>query len=243
MNKSDIAGRLAERMGLSTSGAERAVETVLEPITEALCKEEAVRLPGFGTFTTKRAARSGRNLSTGETVAIPSSKAISFKVGKALREAVNGGWKPPPGDYDQNVGCRNHRRTWEMPDVSEWPGGLALVWKAGSVAGAAVRSRVLGHGPLPLRERRIPRIPGVVAAVRDRRHPMGTVGGGGGVAEPGRFDRALHGPERGNTGDAPGAGVGNVRAAKKRTVRPTPVVRRLACGTSTCRSLARHCSK
>ena len=129
MNKSDIAGRLADRMGLSRSGAERAVETVLEVIAEALCKEEAVRLAGFGTFTTKsRAARSGRNPRTGEPVAIPASKAPSFKAGKALRQAVNGGWNPPPGSDDRNVGWRHHRRAGDMLDVSEWPGGLAPVW-------------------------------------------------------------------------------------------------------------------
>ena len=54
MNKSDIVGRLAGRMGLTRSTAESAVDTVLGAIAEALAKEEAVRLAGFGTFRTKR---------------------------------------------------------------------------------------------------------------------------------------------------------------------------------------------
>ena len=95
MNKSDIVGRVAGRMGMSRAAAERAVDTVLEAIAEALAREEPVRLAGFGTFTTKsRAARTGRNPRTGEAVAIPASKAPSFKAGQALRDAVNKGWDP-----------------------------------------------------------------------------------------------------------------------------------------------------
>ena len=89
MNKSDIVGRVADRMRLSKSGAESAVDTVLEAIAEALAKEEAVRIAGFGTFATRsRGARTGRNPRTGERVAIPASKAPSFKAGRALRDAV-----------------------------------------------------------------------------------------------------------------------------------------------------------
>ena len=62
MNKSDIVGRVACRMGMSRVAAERAVDTVLEAIAEALAREEPMRLAGFGTLTTKsRAARTGRS--------------------------------------------------------------------------------------------------------------------------------------------------------------------------------------
>ena len=45
---------------------------------------------GFGTFNvSKRKAREGRNPQTGETVKIPARKAVSFKAGTALKEAVN----------------------------------------------------------------------------------------------------------------------------------------------------------
>ena len=93
MNKSDIVERLAGRMGLSRSAAERAVDTVLEAIAKALAKVEAMRLAGFGTFrTTNRAARIGRNPQAGQTVSIGASKAPSFKAGKALKDAMNKGW-------------------------------------------------------------------------------------------------------------------------------------------------------
>ena len=91
MNKSQIADRLAGRMGLTKSAAAGAVDAVLEAIGEALANHEEVRLAGFGTFATKhRPARTARNPQTGEAVSIPASVAPAFQAGKALKEAVNG---------------------------------------------------------------------------------------------------------------------------------------------------------
>ena len=92
MNKSEIAGRLASRMGLSKTAATGAVDAVFEATGEALAEGgENVRIAGFGTFTRRsRPARSGRNPRTGESVSIPASNAPVFKAGKTLRNAVNG---------------------------------------------------------------------------------------------------------------------------------------------------------
>ena len=99
MKKSVIVGRVAERMGLSKSTADRAVETVLEAIVEALAKKEDVRIAGFGTLKMKsRAARTGRNSRTGESVPIPASKTPSLKAGTLLRKAVKGGSQPKAVD-------------------------------------------------------------------------------------------------------------------------------------------------
>ena len=92
MKKSDMAERVADRMGLSKSVAEGAIDAVFEVMTEALAREEAVRIAGFGTFATRnRSARTGRNPQTGASILIQASKAPSFKAGKALRTAVNKG--------------------------------------------------------------------------------------------------------------------------------------------------------
>ena len=131
MKKSDIIGRVADRMRLRKSVAEGAVDTVLETIAEALAKEEAVRIAGFGTFATKRReARTGRNPATGESVAIAASKAPSFKAGKALRDAVNTGRNPAAGDGgdDRDLGQRAHGDPGASFDVSDWPGGVEPVW-------------------------------------------------------------------------------------------------------------------
>ena len=91
MNKSQIADRLAGRLGLSKAAAAGTVDAVFETIGEALAEHEAVRIAGFGTFATKhRPARTGRNPRTGEAVSIPASVAPGFRAGKSLKEAVNG---------------------------------------------------------------------------------------------------------------------------------------------------------
>ena len=131
MNKSAIVGRVADRMGLSKSMAEGAVETVLEAIVEALVKEEDVRIAGFGTFRTRsRAVRSGRNPRTGELVPIPTSKAPSFKPGHWLKEAVNGGSQPTAVDGADGADGpqRSHVGASVTLDVSNWPGAVEPVW-------------------------------------------------------------------------------------------------------------------
>ena len=92
MKKSDIAGRVADRIGLSRSGAGNAVDAVFEAVGEALANGEEVRIVGFGTFATKsRPARTGSNPRTGESLTIQASTAPGFRPGKALKDAVNDG--------------------------------------------------------------------------------------------------------------------------------------------------------
>ena len=90
MNKNELIEAVAERTGLAKSDAARAVEAVLGTLTEALKRGDAVALSGFGTFLSKeRAARTGRNPRTGESIAIPASRVPSFKAGKGLKDALN----------------------------------------------------------------------------------------------------------------------------------------------------------
>ena len=92
MNKSEIAGRVAEQTGVARSAAGDAVDAVFEAIAEALAKGEDVRIVGFGTFGTRsRPARTGRNPRTGESMEIAASTVPAFKAGKPLRDAVNAG--------------------------------------------------------------------------------------------------------------------------------------------------------
>ena len=92
VNKSDIAGRVAERAGVGKSAAGDVVDAVFEAIAEALARGENLRIAGFGAFATAdRLARKGRNPRTGEPVSIPASTVPVFKPSKALRDAVNAG--------------------------------------------------------------------------------------------------------------------------------------------------------
>ncbi len=90
MNKTDLIDAVASDAEVTKAEAARAVDAVIDAITKALKKGEAVTLVGFGTFQVrKRAARTGRNPKTGETIKIKASKNPAFKAGKALKDAVN----------------------------------------------------------------------------------------------------------------------------------------------------------
>ena len=90
MNKSDLIDAIALSADISKAAAGRALEATVDSITEALQSGDQVALVGFGTFQVKdRAARSGRNPQTGETIQIKASKVPGFKPGKALKDAVN----------------------------------------------------------------------------------------------------------------------------------------------------------
>ena len=89
MNKTELIAAVAENAGISKKDGEKAVNAVLDALTGALVAGDKVQLVGFGTFDVKeRAARVGRNPKTKEEIQIPASRVASFKVGKALKDAV-----------------------------------------------------------------------------------------------------------------------------------------------------------
>ena len=90
MNKSELIDAIAEKGGLSKTDAGKALDATIASITEALKSGDTVTLVGFGTFSVRdRAARSGRNPQTGETIQIAAATIPAFKAGKALKDAVN----------------------------------------------------------------------------------------------------------------------------------------------------------
>jgi len=90
MNKAEFIDAVADSADLSKEEATIATNAVLDTITSTLAKGDQVTLVGFGTFSVReRAARSGRNPQTGETIQIKASKSAGFKAGKALKDAVN----------------------------------------------------------------------------------------------------------------------------------------------------------
>ena len=90
MNKSELVDAIADSAGLSKADAGRALDSVVQTVTNALKKGDTVSLVGFGTFSVRaRAARTGRNPRTGETIQIKAAKNPAFKAGKALKDAVN----------------------------------------------------------------------------------------------------------------------------------------------------------
>ncbi|WP_188149433.1 HU family DNA-binding protein [Teredinibacter waterburyi] len=89
MRKQELVAAVKLSTGLTAAQADEVVSSVVEQITNALARDETVTLVGFGSFRTKlRAARSGKNPSTGASIAIPASHAVSFKAGEKLRNLV-----------------------------------------------------------------------------------------------------------------------------------------------------------
>ena len=90
MNKSELIDAVASTTGLSRTDATNATDALLDSIVGALKQGDQVTLVGFGTFSVRaRAARSGRNPQTGETIQIKASNSPGFKAGKAFKDAVN----------------------------------------------------------------------------------------------------------------------------------------------------------
>jgi DNA-binding protein HU-beta len=90
MTKNELGEQVAERNGLSASQGRQVVETAIELISNELAGGGEVALAGFGKFSVShRAARQGRNPSTGATINIAASKAAKFSAASALKKRLN----------------------------------------------------------------------------------------------------------------------------------------------------------
>jgi DNA-binding protein HU-beta len=90
MNKNDLIAAVADGTGMSKANAGQAVDATFDAITNALKMGDEVKIIGFGNFTVaKRAASTGRNPRTGESISIAASKTPKFRAGKGLKDAVN----------------------------------------------------------------------------------------------------------------------------------------------------------
>ncbi len=97
MNKGQLIDAVASHAGLTKVQAEKALNAVIEAVSESLGKGENVALIGFGTYSVaKRAARNGKNPRTGATIKIPARKVPKFTPGKGLKDLVNGVKKAAP---------------------------------------------------------------------------------------------------------------------------------------------------
>ncbi len=89
MNKAELIAAVAAKAGVSQKDAGIVVSAVLDEIKDALKKGDKVQLVGFGSFEVRaKAARTGKNPRTGETIEIPASKAPAFKAGKAFKDYI-----------------------------------------------------------------------------------------------------------------------------------------------------------
>jgi DNA-binding protein HU-beta len=91
MNKAELIEALAKKLSVPKTEAKRFLETFLEILSSTLKKGFSIALLGFGSFLIKkRKARKGYNPQTGETLKIPATKVVAFKVGSKLKALVSG---------------------------------------------------------------------------------------------------------------------------------------------------------
>ena len=91
MKKSDLIAQLSEKEQLSAKEAFNIVNWVFDGFTDALREGGRVEIRGFGSFTVRDySPYLGKNPKTGQRVQVGSKKLPYFKVGKELKERVNG---------------------------------------------------------------------------------------------------------------------------------------------------------
>ena len=83
MNKQELIENIAESADITKAAAARALDTVVESITDSLKKGDSVVLVGFGTFSVRdRAARTGRNPQTGQEIQIAAQRSQLLRQAK-----------------------------------------------------------------------------------------------------------------------------------------------------------------
>jgi DNA-binding protein HU-beta len=90
MTKADLVEKMAKDAGISKAAANKALNSFVNSVKKALKKKDGrITLVGFGTFAkVRRKARKGVNPRTGEKTKIKARNAVTFKPGKALKDAV-----------------------------------------------------------------------------------------------------------------------------------------------------------
>ena len=89
MNKQALIEKISDKVGISKTDADKAVETLLDSIVSTLKSGQEVSIAGLGIFAVKtRAARQARNPRTGETISVPPMRVPKFRAAKGLKDAV-----------------------------------------------------------------------------------------------------------------------------------------------------------
>ena len=91
MNKSNLIDALSAKENLTEKNAFEIINLIFDGFTDVLKKGGRIEIRGFGVFTVKEyGGYTGRNPKTGAKTEVGAKKLPFFKVGKELRERVNG---------------------------------------------------------------------------------------------------------------------------------------------------------
>lgn len=91
MNKSELIERLGEKCGVGSVQAEEIMNLIVNHMRQALTSGRRIEIRGFGSFVVKDyGSYWGRNPKTGDKIWVESKRLPTFKVGKELKERLNG---------------------------------------------------------------------------------------------------------------------------------------------------------
>jgi integration host factor subunit beta len=108
VTKSELIDRVAQESGLTKGRAEMVVNTIFDAMTAALSNGDGIEIRGFGSFTVRQyKSYEGRNPRSGDVVHVGPKRLPFFKVGKELRERVNGKWKRVVKPVDPSASSRS----------------------------------------------------------------------------------------------------------------------------------------
>jgi DNA-binding protein HU-beta len=89
MNKAELIDAIADRTGIAKSTVDEVIKGLSETVESQVASGDKIAIPGFLSFQkVKRAARTGRNPRTGETINIPASATVKVTAGARLKSSV-----------------------------------------------------------------------------------------------------------------------------------------------------------
>ncbi|GHT94554.1 transcriptional regulator [Alphaproteobacteria bacterium] len=89
MNKQGLVKAIAEKTEFSQGDVGKFLNGFMKVVSETLANGQEISLVGFGSFSrVERSAREGRDFKTGKSINVPAYKAVRFKPGKGLKDAV-----------------------------------------------------------------------------------------------------------------------------------------------------------
>jgi nucleoid DNA-binding protein len=103
LSKSDIAERLAKRLGMTQTATANLIQEFLDEISGGLAKGSRIEFRDFGVFEPAvREARTAHNPRTMEKITVPRKVVVKFKPGRLLKEkvAAQGGGAAAADDAD-----------------------------------------------------------------------------------------------------------------------------------------------
>jgi nucleoid DNA-binding protein len=95
VSKKDLVNGIAERLGTKQGTVKAVVQHLLDEITSELASNNRLEFRDFGVFEPRtRVARTAQNPKTLDKVQVPARRTVKFKMGRKMRERLNGGVKP-----------------------------------------------------------------------------------------------------------------------------------------------------